>query len=104
MTFAVDAEGIVHVSARDLDTGQEQQIEIVASSGLSEKEIDALLRELMDRVESVGDLLWQMDRRHRLPAQHPQVDQVKTTRQRATHRHLLARKKLSTSKRGGMKV
>ncbi len=67
-------------------------------------QMDALMRELMDRVESVGDLLWQMDRRHRLPAPHPQVDQVKTTRQRATHRHLLARKKLSTSKRGGMKV
>ena len=67
-------------------------------------QMDALMRELMDRVESVGDLLWQMDRRHRLPAQHPQVDQVKTTRKRANQNHLLARNKLSSRKRRGMKV
>lgn len=65
-------------------------------------QMDALLRELMDRVESVGDLLWQMDRRHRLPT--PQVDQVRTTRQRANQNHLLARNKLSSRKRRGMKV
>lgn len=45
VTFEVDAEGIVHVSAKDLDTGEEQTIEIIASSGLSDYEIDKLLRE-----------------------------------------------------------
>jgi molecular chaperone DnaK len=45
VTFDVDAEGIVHVSAKDLDTGMEQRIEIIASSGLSDYDIDKLLRE-----------------------------------------------------------
>lgn len=45
VTFDVDAEGIVNVSAKDLDTGEEQRIEIIASSGLSDYEIDKLLRE-----------------------------------------------------------
>lgn len=45
VTFDIDAEGIVQVSARDLDTGLEQEVEIVASSGLDDTEIDKLLRE-----------------------------------------------------------
>ncbi|HMO17767.1 MAG TPA: molecular chaperone DnaK [Oligoflexia bacterium] len=45
VSFEVDAEGIVHVSAKDLDTGEEQKIEIVAASGLSDFEIDKLLRD-----------------------------------------------------------
>ncbi len=45
VTFEVDAEGIVHVAAKDLDTGEEQTIEIIASSGLSDYEIDKLVRE-----------------------------------------------------------
>ncbi|MGC4123014.1 MAG: molecular chaperone DnaK [Myxococcales bacterium] len=39
VTFDIDANGIVHVSAKDLGTGKQQQIRIVASSGLSEDEI-----------------------------------------------------------------
>lgn len=45
VSFEIDAEGIVHVSAKDLDTGEEQKMEIVATSGLSDFEIDKLLRE-----------------------------------------------------------
>ena len=45
VTFEIDAEGIVSVAAKDLDTGQEQEVEIVATSGLSDYEIDKLLRE-----------------------------------------------------------
>ncbi|MCB0325454.1 MAG: molecular chaperone DnaK [Bdellovibrionales bacterium] len=45
VTFDVDAEGIVHVSAKDLDTQEEQRIEIIASSGLTDYEIDKLLRD-----------------------------------------------------------
>lgn len=45
VTFEVDAEGIVHVTAKDLDTGEEQEIEIIASSGLTDYEIDKLVRE-----------------------------------------------------------
>jgi len=45
VTFDIDANGIVHVSAKDLGTGKEQSIQITASSGLSEKEIEKLVRD-----------------------------------------------------------
>ncbi|MDO9516189.1 MAG: molecular chaperone DnaK [Syntrophales bacterium] len=45
VTFDIDANGIVHVSAKDLGTGQEQSIKITASSGLSEEEINNLVKE-----------------------------------------------------------
>ncbi len=45
VTFDIDANGIVHVSAKDLGTGKEQSIRITASSGLSKEEIDKLVRE-----------------------------------------------------------
>lgn len=45
VTFEIDAEGIVHVSAKDLETDREQRIEIIATSGLSDYEIDKLLRD-----------------------------------------------------------
>ena len=45
VTFDIDAEGIVHVSAKDLGTGKEHRVEIIASSGLSDYEIDKLLRD-----------------------------------------------------------
>lgn len=45
ISFEVDGDGMVNVEARDLNTGEEKRIEIVASSGLSEAEIDQLLRE-----------------------------------------------------------
>jgi len=45
VTFDIDANGIVHVSAKDLGTGKEQSIKITASSGLSRDEIDKLTRE-----------------------------------------------------------
>ena len=45
VTFEIDAEGIVSVSAKDMETGEEQHVEIVASSGLSDFEIDKLLRD-----------------------------------------------------------
>ena len=45
MTFDIDAEGIVNVSAKDLETNKEQRVEIIATSGLSDYEIDKLLRD-----------------------------------------------------------
>jgi len=45
VTFDIDANGIVHVSAKDLGTGKEQSIKITASSGLSEAEIEKLVRD-----------------------------------------------------------
>jgi molecular chaperone DnaK len=43
--FDIDANGIVHVSAKDLATGNEQKIEIKSSSGLSEDEIKKMVRD-----------------------------------------------------------
>jgi molecular chaperone DnaK len=45
VTFDIDANGIVHVSAKDLGTGKEQSIRITASSGLSKEEIDKMVRD-----------------------------------------------------------
>ncbi|PLX46275.1 MAG: molecular chaperone DnaK [Deltaproteobacteria bacterium] len=45
VTFDIDANGILHVSAKDLGTGKEQSIQITASSGLSEDEIDRMVKE-----------------------------------------------------------
>jgi len=45
VTFDIDANGIVHVGAKDLGTGKEQSIRITASSGLSEEEIKRMQKE-----------------------------------------------------------
>lgn len=45
VTFDIDADGILHVSAKDKDTGKEQKITIQASSGLNEAEIEAMVRD-----------------------------------------------------------
>ncbi len=45
VTFDIDANGILHVNAKDLGTGKEQKIRIEASSGLSEDEIKKMVRE-----------------------------------------------------------
>jgi molecular chaperone DnaK len=45
VAFDIDANGIVHVSAKDLGTGKEQKITITASSGLNDAEIDRMVRD-----------------------------------------------------------
>ncbi len=45
VTFDIDANGIVHVSAKDLGTGKEQKIRIESSSGLSDADIDKMVHE-----------------------------------------------------------
>lgn len=45
VTFDIDANGILHVSAKDLGTGKEQKIRIEASSGLNESEIDRMVKD-----------------------------------------------------------
>ncbi|NQT57773.1 MAG: molecular chaperone DnaK [Bacteroidetes bacterium] len=45
VTFDIDANGIVHVSAKDLGTGKEQKIRIESSSGLSDSEIEKMVKE-----------------------------------------------------------
>ncbi|MGQ9705255.1 MAG: Hsp70 family protein, partial [Actinomycetota bacterium] len=45
VTFDIDADGILHVSAKDLATGNEQKITITASSGLTEEEIQRMIKD-----------------------------------------------------------
>jgi molecular chaperone DnaK len=45
VTFDIDANGIVHVNAKDLGTGKEQSIQITASSGLSKEEVERMVKE-----------------------------------------------------------
>lgn len=45
VTFDLDADGILHVSAKDKDTGKEQKITIKASSGLSDDEVEKMVRD-----------------------------------------------------------
>ncbi|CAK7053437.1 MAG: Chaperone protein DnaK [Desulfovibrio sp.] len=52
VAFDIDANGIVNVSAKDLGTGKEQKIQITASSGLSEDEIQRLVKEAEANAES----------------------------------------------------
>jgi len=52
VTFDIDANGIVHVSAKDLGTGKEQHIRIESSSGLSDAEIERMVREAEANAEN----------------------------------------------------
>jgi molecular chaperone DnaK len=51
VTFDIDANGIVNVSARDKQTGKEQQIRIQASGGLTEQEIEQMVRDAQEHAE-----------------------------------------------------
>jgi molecular chaperone DnaK len=51
VTFDIDANGLVHVSAKDKETGREQSIRITAATGLSEEEIEKRVDEARDNAE-----------------------------------------------------
>jgi molecular chaperone DnaK len=51
VTFDIDANGIVHVAAKDLATGKEQSIKITASSGLSEADIQKMVKDAESNAE-----------------------------------------------------
>ncbi len=51
VTFDIDANGIVHVNAKDLGTGKEQSIRITASSGLNKEEIERMVKEAESHAE-----------------------------------------------------
>lgn len=52
VTFDIDANGIVNVSAKDKATGKEQNIQIQASGGLSEKDIEQMVKDAEDNAEA----------------------------------------------------
>ena len=51
VTFDIDANGIIHVTAKDLGTGKEQKIEIKSGSGLSEEEIQSMVSDAESHAE-----------------------------------------------------
>jgi molecular chaperone DnaK len=51
VSFDIDANGIVHVSAKDLGTGRVQQVRIVSNSGLSEKEIQKMISDAQNNAD-----------------------------------------------------
>jgi molecular chaperone DnaK len=52
VSFDIDADGVVNVSAQDLGTGQKQAIQVTASSGLSENEVEQLVAEAEQNTEA----------------------------------------------------
>jgi molecular chaperone DnaK len=51
VTFDIDANGILHVSAKDLGTGREQKITITASSGLTDKDIQEMVKDAEEHAD-----------------------------------------------------
>jgi molecular chaperone DnaK len=66
VTFDIDANGIVHVSAKDLGTGKEQKITITASSGLSDKDIERMVKEAETNRSDDQERRRQVEARNRL--------------------------------------
>jgi molecular chaperone DnaK len=66
VTFDIDANGILHVSAKDRATGKEQKIRIEASSGLSDSEIDRMVNEAETHASEDKDRREKVESRNRL--------------------------------------
>ncbi len=66
VAFDIDANGIVHVSAKDLGTGQEQKITITASSGLNDSDIDRMIKEADSHRSEDQERRRQVEARNRL--------------------------------------
>jgi molecular chaperone DnaK len=68
VTFDIDANGILHVSAKDKATGKENKITIKASSGLSEAEIERMVKDAESHAEEDRKLLETVQARNGLDA------------------------------------
>jgi molecular chaperone DnaK len=66
VTFDIDANGILHVSAKDLGTGKEQKIQITASSGLKEDEVQKMVREAEQHADEDRGRREEIESRNRL--------------------------------------
>ena len=80
VTFDIDANGIVHVSAKDLATGKEQSIRITASSGLNKDEVDRLVKEAQSHAE-------EDKKRRRLVESRNQADSLVYTTEKNLNEH-----------------
>jgi molecular chaperone DnaK len=66
VAFDIDANGIVHVSAKDLGTGKEQKITITASSGLNDSDIERMVKEAESHRSEDQERRRQVEARNRL--------------------------------------
>ncbi len=66
VTFDIDANGILHVSAKDLGTGKEQKIQITASSGLKEDEVQNMVRQAEQHADEDRTRREEIESRNRL--------------------------------------
>jgi molecular chaperone DnaK len=66
VTFDIDANGILHVTARDKATGKEQKIRIEASSGLSDNEIQRMVKDAEANAQADKTRREEIDTRNRL--------------------------------------
>jgi len=94
VTFDIDANGIMHVSAKDLGTGKEQKIQITASSGLSEQEIQNMVREAEQHSGEDQERRAEVESRNRLDSLVYSTDRLLKENQ----------EKLSESQRSSMEV
>ena len=62
VTFDIDANGIVNVSAKDLGTGKEQHITITAGSNMSEEDIDKAVKEAIDARNEADSMVFQTEK------------------------------------------
>jgi molecular chaperone DnaK len=74
VTFDIDANGILHVTARDKATGKEQKIRIEASSGLSDNEIDRMVKDAEKNATEDKQRREEIDTRNRLDSQTYEVE------------------------------
>ena len=74
VTFDIDANGILHVTAKDKATGKEQKIRIEASSGLSDAEIDRMVKDAEKNAETDKKAREAIDARNRLDSMTYEVE------------------------------
>jgi molecular chaperone DnaK len=74
VTFDIDANGILHVSAKDKATSKEQKIRIEGSSGLSESEVDKMVKQAEQHAAEDKGRREEIDRRNRLDAMVYEVE------------------------------
>jgi len=76
VTFDIDANGILHVSAKDLGTGREQKITIQGSSGLSKDEVDKMTKEAESHADEDKNRREQIEARNQLDSVIYQVEKT----------------------------
>jgi molecular chaperone DnaK len=76
VTFDVDANGILHVSARDKDTGVEQSVEITETTALDQNEVERMIREAEQHAEEDRRVREEIDARNELDSLAYRVEQL----------------------------